>query len=106
MAVKHFLRQEEKFYWAIFEIIFMVIFCQEKSRIIFEKITQTLNIFYIVCMKNQKIKFYKTKRYGKYSITVKAVESWNEIQKKLKDLQLRDLSPNKTKTIASDLYLK
>ena len=24
--------------------------------------------------------FYKTKRYGKYSITVSAVESWNKIQ--------------------------
>ena len=26
-------------------------------------------------------RFYKTKRYGKYSITVSAVESWNKIQK-------------------------
>ena len=25
--------------------------------------------------------FYKTNRYGKYSITVSAVESWNKIQK-------------------------
>ena len=37
--------------------------------------------------------FYKTKRYWKYSITVSAVESWNKIQKQLKDLLLRDLSP-------------
>ena len=50
--------------------------------------------------------FYKTKRYGKYSITVSAVESWNKIQKQLKDLLLRDLSPNKMKTIVSDLYPK
>ena len=50
--------------------------------------------------------FYKTNRYGKYSITVSAVESWNKIQKQLKDLLLRDLSPNKIKTIVSDLYLK
>ena len=49
--------------------------------------------------------FYKTKRYGKYSITVSAVESWNKIQKQLKDLLLKDLSPNKIKTIVSDLYL-
>ena len=28
--------------------------------------------------------FYKTKRCGKYSITVSAVESWNKIQKQLK----------------------
>ena len=38
--------------------------------------------------------FYKTKRYGKYSITVSAVEAWNKIQKQLKDALLRDLSPN------------
>ena len=50
--------------------------------------------------------FYKTKRYGKYSINVGAVDSRNKIQKQLKDLLLRDLSPNKIKTIFSDLYLK
>ena len=49
--------------------------------------------------------FYKTNRYGKYSITVSAVESWNKIQKQLKDLLLRNLPPNKIKTIVSDLYL-
>ena len=37
----------------------------------------------------------KTKRYWKCSITVSAVESWSKIQKQLKDLLLRDLSPNK-----------
>ena len=35
--------------------------------------------------------FYKTDRYGKYSITVSAVESWNKIQKQLKSIP----SPNK-----------
>ena len=50
--------------------------------------------------------FYKTKRYGKYSITVTAVELWNKIQEQLKDLLLGDLSPNKIKTIVSDIYLK
>ena len=52
------------------------------------------------------IHFYKTKRYGKYSITVHAVESWNKIQNQLKDMLLRDLSLYKIKTIVSDLYLK
>ena len=50
--------------------------------------------------------FYKTKRYGKYSITVTALELWNKIQEQLKDLLLGDLSPNKIKTIVSDIYLK
>ena len=33
--------------------------------------------------------FYKTNRYGKYSITVSAVESWNKIQKQLKNIHLK-----------------
>ena len=50
--------------------------------------------------------FYKTKRYGRYSITLTAVESWNKIQKQLKDMLLKDLSPNTIKTIVSDFYLQ
>ena len=49
--------------------------------------------------------FYKTKRYGKYSTTVSAVESWNKIEKQLKDELLKHLSPSKIKTIVSDFYL-
>ena len=55
---------------------------------------------------NLKNFFNKANRYGKYSRTVSAVESWNKIQKQLKDILLRDLSPNKIKTIGSDFYLK
>ena len=44
--------------------------------------------------------FYKIKRYGKYSITVSAVESCNKIQKQLKDVLLKDLSPNKLKQLS------
>ena len=51
-------------------------------------------------------RFYKTKRYGKYSITVSAVESRIKMQNQLKGLLLRDLSPNKIKIIVSDLYLE
>ena len=47
--------------------------------------------------------FYKANRYGKYSITVNAVESWN---KQLKYMLLKDLSPRKIKTIVSNFYLK
>ena len=50
--------------------------------------------------------FYKTNRYGKYSITVSAVQSWNKIQKQLKNMLLEDLSPNKIKTVVSNFYLK
>ena len=50
--------------------------------------------------------FYKTNRYGKYSVTVSAVESWNKIQKQLKNILLKDLFPNKMKTVISNFYLK
>ena len=39
--------------------------------------------------------FYKTITYGKYSINVSAVESWNKIQEQLKNTLLKDPSPNK-----------
>ena len=42
----------------------------------------------------------------KHSITVSAVESWNKIQKQLKNILLKDLSPNKTKAVASNFYFK
>ena len=50
--------------------------------------------------------FYKTNRYGKYSITISAVESWNKIQQQLKNVLLKDLSPNKIKTVVSNFYFK
>ena len=50
--------------------------------------------------------FCKTNKYGKYSITVSAVESWNKIQKQLKNILLKDLPPNKTKTVISNFYFK
>ena len=50
--------------------------------------------------------FYKINRYGKYSITVSAVELWNKIQKQLKDMLLKDLSPRKIKTVVSNFYFK
>ena len=49
--------------------------------------------------------FYKTNRYGKYSLIVSAVTLWNKIQKQLKKTLLKDLSPNKTETVFSNLYL-
>ena len=50
--------------------------------------------------------FYKANRYGKYSITVSTVESWNKIPKQIKDMLLKDLSSGKIKTVVSNFYLK
>ena len=43
--------------------------------------------------------FYKKNKYGKYSITVSAVESWNKIQKHLKNILLKDLPQIKLKQL-------
>ena len=51
-------------------------------------------------------RFYKTNRYGKHSITVSAVESSSKIQKQLKNMLLKNLSPYKIKTVVSNFYLK
>ena len=51
-------------------------------------------------------RFYKKNKYGKYSITVSAVESWNKTQKQLKNILLKDLPPNKTKTVVSNFCFK
>ena len=51
--------------------------------------------------------FYKTDKYGKYSVTVSAIESWNKIPKQLKNILLKeDLSPNKTKTVVNNFNFK
>ena len=51
-------------------------------------------------------RFFKINRYGKYSITLSTVELWNKIQKQLKIMLLKNLSPNKIKTVVSNFYLK
>ena len=50
--------------------------------------------------------FYKTNRYGKHSRTVSAVESWNKIQKQLRNMLLKDLSPNKITAVVTNFYFK
>ena len=50
--------------------------------------------------------FYKTNRYGKYSITLSALESCNNVQKQLKDMLLKDLFPRKIRTIVRNFYFK
>ena len=50
--------------------------------------------------------FYKTNRYEKYSIIINAVELWNKIQKQLKNMLLKGLSPNKIKTVVTNFYFE
>ena len=48
---------------------------------------------------------YMRSRYGKYSITGNAVNSWNKIQKNLKSTLQTDLFPNNIKPAVSNYFL-
>ena len=50
--------------------------------------------------------FYNSNRYGNYSITISAAESWSKIQNQQKNMLLKNLSPYKIKTVVSNFYLK
>ena len=43
---------------------------------------------------------------GSIQYTISAPESSNKIQKHLKDTSLKNLSPNKIKTVVSNFYFK
>ena len=45
-------------------------------------------------------------RYGKYSVITSAVDSWNRIQKQLKNTLLTDLSPSNIKAVISNFYIQ
>ena len=49
---------------------------------------------------------YRTNTYGKNSIIISAIESWNNSQNNLKTISLRLLTPNKIKLLLSNEYLK
>ena len=46
-----------------------------------------------------------TNRHGKYSIVVSTVESWNKIQKLLKNTLLKELFFNTLKRLVNNFYL-
>ena len=49
---------------------------------------------------------YRTNTYGKNSIIISAIESWNNSQNNLKTIPLRLLTPSKIKLFLSNKYLK
>ena len=54
----------------------------------------------------RQIYSYGTNAYGKNSITVSAIESWNNSQNYLKTISLRLLTPSKITLLLSNEYLK
>ena len=57
-------------------------------------------------MINSKKYSYITNTYGKNSITVSSIESWNNSKNYLKTISLRLLTPNKIRVLLSNEYLK
>ena len=51
-------------------------------------------------------RFDQTNRYGKYSITVSAVKLWNKIKKQQKSILVKEIYPNKIKTVVTNFYFK
>ena len=49
---------------------------------------------------------YRTNTYGKNSIIISAIESWNNSQNNLNTISLRLLTPSKIKLLLSNEYLK
>ena len=66
------------------------------------------HIYNTLWSSNDKLQKYlcRTNTYGKSSITVSAIESWNNNQNYLKTISLRLLIPNKVSLFISNEYLK
>ena len=75
------------------------------DRFVFSSDTHKYNTSWSRNDKLQKY-LYRTKTYGKNSITISAIESWNNSQNNPKTISLRLLTPNKIKVLLSNEYLK
>ena len=51
-------------------------------------------------------KSFRTNNSGKFSVTVSAIDSWNEMQDQLSEITLKDLRPNKIKWLLTDKFIK
>ena len=49
--------------------------------------------------------FYRTDSYGKNSITLGAINSWNKTQHQFSDLSLKTFSPTKIKSLLFEKYI-
>ena len=75
------------------------------NRFVFNSDTHNYNTSWSSNNKLQKHS-YGTNTYGKNSITVSAIESWNDSQHYVKTTSLRLMTPNKINLLLSHEYLK
>ena len=44
--------------------------------------------------------------FGKFSVTVSAIDSWNKIQDQMGEIALKDLRPSKIEWLLSNKFIK
>ena len=48
---------------------------------------------------------YRTNAYGKFSVKISAIESWNKVQDQMGEISLKLLSPGEIKTLLKEKYI-
>ena len=51
-------------------------------------------------------KSFRTNNFGKFSVTVSAIDSWNKIQDQMGEIALKDLRPSKIKWLLTSKFIK
>ena len=51
-------------------------------------------------------KSFRTNNFGKFSVTVSAIDSWNKIQDQMGEIALKDLRPSKIKWLLTNKFIK
>ena len=51
-------------------------------------------------------KSYGTNNFGKFSVTVSAIDSWNKIRDQMGEIALKDLRPSKNKWLLTNKFIK
>ena len=51
-------------------------------------------------------KSFRKNNFGKFSVTVSAINSWNKIQDQMGEIALKDLRPSKIKWLFTNKFIK
>ena len=77
---------------------------------IFKNWFQFYNIHH--CSKTSSIKghlhkkSFSTNNFGKFSVTLSVIDSWNKIQDQMGEIALKDLRPSKIKWLFANKFIK
>ena len=51
-------------------------------------------------------KFFRSNNFGKFSVTVSTIDSWNKTQSQMGEIALKDLRPSKIKCLLTGKFIK